>query len=382
MKILFTTHHLINYSGTETFSLTLIKYLIKEKHQVYVYSKYQNDKITKEIEPKLSGNTTNLEDFKNINFDIIHIHHNINAYEIMKIFPNIPKIYLSHGIIPFLEKPPILLKKNYIKLFLGVSEEITSELENKYKIKNTTIFRNLIDTELFYERIPVNKKPKKALILSSRIDNNTLNIIKESLKNESIEYKIIGKEKIINYKYLPKEINKCDIVFSLGRGAMESMLCGRAVIIYDYQGGDGMVTLKNFYEILKNNFSGRRYKKQFSKIELIKEIKKYNIENITKIKEVALKEFSASIQTKKLLNLYNSIKNDKVEKSSSQKTDYINNLIWTNRHYSETITKEQLQKEFIKKIKKLSNNKNNLQKENKKLKSDLNKIQSSKTYKI
>ena len=41
---------------------------------------------------------------------------------------------------------------------------------------------------------------------------------------------------------LPVEINEVDIVFSLGRGVIEAMLCGRIPIVFDHLGGDGMVT--------------------------------------------------------------------------------------------------------------------------------------------
>lgn len=46
----------------------------------------------------------------------------------------------------------------------------------------------------------------------------------------------------------------------MGRGALEAMFCERAVIVFDYQGGDGLVTENNFEEIIKCNLSGRRFK--------------------------------------------------------------------------------------------------------------------------
>ncbi len=45
--------------------------------------------------------------------------------------------------------------------------------------------------------------------------------------------------------------------------------------MYDYQGGDGMITEENISEIRKRNFSGRTFKKNFDITELILEIEKY-----------------------------------------------------------------------------------------------------------
>jgi hypothetical protein len=57
---------------------------------------------------------------------------------------------------------------------------------------------------------------------------------------------------------------------------LEAMSCQRACLVYDYNGGDGIITEDNYQEIQKNNFSGRRYGIQYDPKQLAVELKKYH----------------------------------------------------------------------------------------------------------
>ena len=84
----------------------------------------------------------------------------------------------------------------------------------------------------------------------------------------------IGEEPgAIHQDDLASRLNEADIVFTLGRGAIETMMCGRIPIIFDYQGGDGMVTPENIHELMTCNFSGRLYGRNYRVEEMIDEIK-------------------------------------------------------------------------------------------------------------
>jgi hypothetical protein len=65
-------------------------------------------------------------------------------------------------------------------------------------------------------------------------------------------------------------------VFSLGRGAIEAMACGRAVYVYDRFGADGWVTPGSIDEIASCTFSGKRYGRRLTARELVGELKRYD----------------------------------------------------------------------------------------------------------
>ena len=79
------------------------------------------------------------------------------------------------------------------------------------------------------------------------------------------------------------------------------MACGRAVIVYDYQGGEGIITKKNIEEIKKCNFSGRRFAKKYTVDDLVKEIKKYKKEMGKVNRKIVLKDYNVKLATDEIL---------------------------------------------------------------------------------
>lgn len=306
LKILLTNHHLTDFTGSELYTYTLASYLSEFGHEVVVYSKYIG-KIREIFDRAGIKLVDNLESIKNNSFDVSHVHHNINAMEVRSAFPSLPIIFLSHGILPFLEQPPII--DLGISKFLCVSEEVELNLIRKgVKKDKIEVVRNLIDPKKFTVSRKINMRPQKALIISGRIDSKKENIISEACHTLNITCRFVGgKFGAVLQEDIVKLINEADIVFSLGRGAVESMFCGRIPIIYDYLGGDGMVMPSTFNEIKKNNFSGRRYKKEFTVQQLVNEINKYDAAFGLELRSLAIKEFSAEILVHKLIALYKSI---------------------------------------------------------------------------
>lgn len=120
MKILLTNHQLRHYAGTEVFTYTLAKALKERSHEVWVYSAYIGNigHLFDRINIPLISDLQKLKE----KFDIAHVHHNINAYEVRHYFPTLPIIFMSHGTLPFLEKPPFI--DLGISKYLAVSEVV------------------------------------------------------------------------------------------------------------------------------------------------------------------------------------------------------------------------------------------------------------------
>lgn len=306
MKILITNHQLQEYSGSDVFTAVLVDLLKRQGHDVTVYSRYLG-KIALQLISAGIRVIDDLEELIDDDFDIAHVHHNINAVEIRHKFPMLPILFLSHGVLPFFEKPPRI--EVNIAAFLAVSEEVRDQLVlSGIDYNKVIIYRNLIDSQKFCQYKPIHHKPVKALVLSNKIDKNHEETIRKACDGLGINCKFVGQSyRIIEQDHLPFEINEADIVFSLGRGVMEAMLCGRIPIVYDYSGGDGMVTPDNFHELKQYNFSGRRYGKQFSVQELKDEIKRYNPSSAVVLRDLAMNEYGAHHRIDDLIKIYNSV---------------------------------------------------------------------------
>lgn len=302
LNILITNHHFLEYQGTELFTLNLIETLTSLGHKVTLYTKYV-DKFREILEKKNIKVVTDLELIKEENFDIAHVHHNVLALEVRYYFPQLPIVFMSHGVIPFLEQPPIL--QIGINKYIAVSEEVKNNLiSNGVEENKIEIFRNKINPYFFREENPINEIPRKALVISNKIDVPTENVIRDACKLLEIQVEFIGKRfRKVSPELVVKLINNSDIVFTLGRGVIETMLCGRIPIILDSNGGDGIVLPENVQEYMKRNFSGRTKNKMFDVSELVQEIKKYDYKNGKILKEIAVELFSSE-SMHKIIDLY------------------------------------------------------------------------------
>jgi hypothetical protein len=159
VNVLIATHHYFDLTGSETFAYTLARALMMKGCKVTIYAPYTGGVIaekTRELGIEVSNN---LKDFDHKNFDIIHVSHNIIAYEMRFRFPYVPIIFLSHGVLPFLELPPV--DNLNISTYLAVSEEARDNLmKNGVPEDRIIIFRNIVDTERFFPTKGADKQQK------------------------------------------------------------------------------------------------------------------------------------------------------------------------------------------------------------------------------
>ena len=303
LRILLTNHHLLDYTGSELFIYTVADFLKRKGHEVTAYSRYV-DKIARRLQSIGVRVVQNLDDISGEHFDVAHVHHNINAMEVRHRFPNLPIVFVSHGVLPFLEQPPAVDLR--ISRYLAVSEEVKENLMARgVNEKSIVVFRNLVDSQRFTPSSRVRAHLQRGLVISSRIDEARENVIKTALSRLDIEAKFVGgRFGEIDPFLLPLYINNADIVFSLGRGVIETMLCGRIPIIYDYHGGDGMVTPDNVGQLMKCNFSGRTHRKEYTAEDLAGEILKYRPEYGEQLRAIALERFDAHARVPDLVQIY------------------------------------------------------------------------------
>jgi len=320
LKILLTNHHLLDFTGSEVFTFTIADYLKKNGHDVTVYSKY-SDRIRRYFDLRQIPIVDDLAKLNGKRFDVAHVHHNLNALEVRNFCQNVPIVFLSHGVLPFLEQPPLI--DIHISKFLAVSEEVKNNLISKLADKNAVdIFRNIIDPYIFSPTSKIHKEPRNALVLSNRIDPSTEHIIREACNTLNIKCMFVGSRfGEIDYIQVPRYINHADIVFSLGRGAIEAMMCARIPLVYDYLGGDGLVTPSNFDDIMKCNFSGRSNKIKFSVDSLVEEIRQYKDEYGEELCKIACSYYGADTKIHELVEIYhNAIKIDVPPLTSTNQT--------------------------------------------------------------
>lgn len=271
MRILFTLHDLQYSGGTETFTYSLVKEFLRQNHEIFLYSTRIGqvaDKYT-EIGVLVTDEISSLPD----DVDIIHAQHRAEAISVYYKYPSVPMVFTSHGIIPWQEKPVFIPS---IVKYVAVSEEVQQHLIQNWDIQEDqiSIIRNGIDQTRFRPSTPVYEKPETILLLSNRYTPDVKEVLEEAANKASMKLNIVGQSHN-NVWDVEEEILNSDVVVSLGRGILEAMSCGRLPLVFDYNGGDGIVTPDTYYDFRQKNFSGRVNSEKYTADQIIGLIQKF-----------------------------------------------------------------------------------------------------------
>lgn len=325
MKILITNFFLENYAGSELYTYDLAKTLTDLGHEVVVFTPHLGE-VSKRIQDLSITVVDSLESIKNQKIDIIHAHHNICAILARSAFPRAPMVFLSHGVIPELEHNPSI--DLGISHYIAVSEEVReSQIENEsVDPGKITIVRNFVDTDRFKSVKYINDQIKNVLVISNYYRGLHRRVIEKACSEMKLNLEVVGGQ-IKSVWEVEKFINNADLVISLGRGALEAMACNREVIIYDYNGSDGLIRKENYHEVRKNNFSGRRYANHYSVEELVKEMKKYNPVEAKKNRDIILKHHEINSVVEKMIKMYQKYIVDSISTTSALPVSEMNFLL-------------------------------------------------------
>ncbi len=291
--ILVANNHLEGIGGTETFTFTLIEALLKKGHVVEYFTFKKgaaSDKIEKELGVTFMSKSK---------YDLILANHNTCVNYLSKKGIT---IQTCHGIFPKLEQP-----NKHADGHVGISEEVVNHLIDKgFKSK---LIVNGINCDRFTIQQPINKTLTNVLSLSQSSVANTK--IEAACKQLNLNFKKFNK--YINPIWnIEEDINQSDLIVGLGRSAYDAMACGRAVLVYDEREytksyADGYLKPEMVDLCVKNNCSGRYFKKQFEVEDLVLELKKYNVEDGQKLRDIALDKFNINRQVEKYLTYAKSL---------------------------------------------------------------------------
>ena len=336
-SILLATNHLFGFTGSEITLFTIAKCLRERGHSVSVYAKYIDPRFT-ELFDGIAQVHTDMNALSRQRLEAAYVQHHTTALELRYQFPRLPMVMASLGVLPFLEQPPIVDLNIY--RFLAISEEVRSNLIRKGVDDATiTLFRNIVDSRKFVPIGTIRQHPQSALIYSYKMGPEKIATVLRACEALDIQCLHIGeKPGTIHQDDLASRLNEADIVFTLGRGAIETMMCGRIPIIFDYQGGDGMVTPENIHELMTCNFSGRLYGRNYRVEEMIDEIKRYDPGSAATLQRMAIELFDAERGVGTLASYLQDAMNNSFgakEPVAREKVESLVQIINTTREFTE-----------------------------------------------
>lgn len=266
MKILSVIY---NYclNGVNTFALTVINQLKRMyNYEFYTYALNKESGILSNY----FDNKLSYDEMINTEFDLalIHCPYEVKAKE---------KYFFVH---------------NLVKDIISDADKIFtfSERAHNYLNYNTILIRNYIDTEQigYY---PTNNKLEKCAVVDRNTSFISDAILKPVSKNDTY-LKVIGNDGFnkttINSFEKMKDI---DLIFAVGRTAIEAMAMGKNVYIFNKDNNESLVTPNNFWIHAQTNFSGYIYKKSiYDYIYTLKQLKKYD-KNYSRVLSELVREY-------------------------------------------------------------------------------------------
>jgi CheY-like chemotaxis protein len=300
MKILMGNHALDSYAGTETFTYALACELKRLEHDVICFSP-RLGKLSDRLQESDITVTDDLATLPN-DIDVIHAHHRHESLLAFSRFADKPMVFVCHGVLPWQEQP--FRSPLNIHRYVAVSEEVRDHLIRQLRIDSNRvlIIRNGIDLRRFASRRPIRSRPRHALVLSNYMPDSLRGLISGVCRRLGITVSHVGRTRSV--WAVEQEINRADVVFALGRSALEAMACRRVVIVVDYNGADGLVTPQNFHLLRLRNFSGRTYRHQYTEQSLQEEIERYDPGIVEPIYEVIRREHDVKQIARQFATLY------------------------------------------------------------------------------
>lgn len=304
MKILITNQHLVHYAGTELYVYTLAGELQKQGHEVVVFSPLLGEAADRIREAGIRV-VDDLEEISGERFEVIHGHHRRPTLLAFCFFPFTPLVYVTHGFLPRVlpfegpPEPPVVVEK-----FVAVSEEAKANLVDNFTIpeRDIEVVANPVDVERFKPQRGIGQALRKVLLINSNKNKVQKESVEQACSRLGLNLEIVGWGKRV--WNVEEYINEADLVVSLGRGVLEGLACGRAVVVCGGKGCDGMITEENIDDLLEKNFSGKRCGQPTTVESLIDEFQKYDPGMQRINRRLALERFDVRRLARKLVEIY------------------------------------------------------------------------------
>lgn len=238
-------------SGTVIYTRDLALELQRLGHRPIVYT-WLNGQAGREL---AAAGVEVMDDLWRIRVrpDVIHGHHRPLVRGALLRFPDVPAVVFCHNPSDPWDAPA---PDQGIRRYFGVSELCRQRLLAMGAPADATSVRpNFVDLRKFASGPPLPRKPSRALIFNNYTTSETnLPAIREAAARAGIPLDVIGRG-VGNMVDHPENIlADYDLVFAVGKAALEAMAVGSAVVLCDTPGLGPMVTSENFAGLRARNF--------------------------------------------------------------------------------------------------------------------------------
>lgn len=257
LKILITHRDLSEPGGSEWFTIEMALAMHQRGHDVRVHAPGGADGAGLLKSRGIHVDTT--LDTVPWTPDIIHGQHHLQAFSTLVSFTTAPMLYYSHGSFPWVEHPPL---HGRIYRYAVMSKGMMEGMETFYGIPRHKVaaIGNYVDLNRFTRVRNAHGRPTCALLFGNNIFSpQQLAEIELACSESGIRLDKMGRPFGNSSRCPQSSLADYDIVFAIGRCAIEAMASGCAVIPVSPELACSLVTPDNFDHLAASNFAPRHY---------------------------------------------------------------------------------------------------------------------------
>ncbi len=301
LRILFTNNTLHFRSGTEVYVRDVAASLLARGHVPLAYSTRLGD-VARELARLGVPVSDDLGSFPQ-EPDIIHGQHHMDAMRALLHFPSTPGVFFCHGWRPWVEIPPDFPR---IYRYVAVDEHcLQRTLEaNGGQTDRSSVLLNFVDLDRFRPRPPLPQRPAKALIFSNTIQPENVERLLSACSRKGLEADLLGAVSG-SWSDRPEELlGRYDLIFAKGRGALESMAVGAAVILCSEFGMGPMVRSGDFERWRVVNFGSPATPDPVTEEGVALQIDRYDPKDAALVSRRVREEADREVAVDRILEIY------------------------------------------------------------------------------
>jgi hypothetical protein len=306
MRILFTQRELILRAGSEMFTVEAARALHHRGHQVAIWAQRHGE---------LAGalQAYGVPVFRTLAEipwppDIIHGQHHMQTMAAMAFFRGTPLVYHCHG-KPWIAKPPL---HRQIRHYIAMTEGMVDEMETTHHIPRgkITVVNNAVNLQRFQRTRNAPPRIARAVVFGNNFaPGPEMDRLALLCRDKGISLDLVGLH-FGNAHARPEHLlQDYDLVFAIGRCAIEAMACGCAVIPLTTGMAGGMVLPETFSQWAATNFAPRLHSPaDFVNADwLSEELAKYRPEAIAAVTKRLRSEYDLEQAISTLEALYHTV---------------------------------------------------------------------------
>jgi hypothetical protein len=305
LRVLFTNTWLLDRGGTELVVYELAVGLKTAGHFPMVYSP-QLGRIAEDFRSSGIPVTDNLNHITQAP-DIIHGHHHVEAMQALLHFPQACGIYVCHDRTIWRDTPPVF---NRILRYVATGLRCRERILNTGHISEgkVVVINNWVQLDRFASRSTLPSKPTRALVFSNYAEPcGFVESVRRACDSSGIALDVIGRFYGNTVDDPGKVLLDYDLVFAIGRSALEAMASGAAVILCGVHGLGPMVTTKEVERLRSWNFGMTCLVSPPGVDSVLHQIQKYDPDDARKVAAYIRQDAAFSSALAQYLQLYENV---------------------------------------------------------------------------